>query len=636
MSTRARERQLLRPTDPGRDHIRGGEAASRPLTVLIYGDYLCPYCRRLRHVMERLRRALGDRMAYVYRHFPNERAHPGAELLSIGSEAAARQGRFWEMHDALFAREPPIDETALLEIAAALGLDMERFRSDLRDSALRRRMEEDLADGRRNGVTATPTIFIDGVRYDGAWDFHSMLEALERPVGARVQRTARAFANLPTSAALVLLAAGAAAVLCANSPLAPFYQRVIDAEFAVGPPAGLLSMSIANWCAEGLLAVFYLILGLEIRREMTAGSLADWRAAVAPALATIGAIAAPALFYRMLNPGPTAAGWSIPADTGIAFTLGVLALFGTRASAGLKVFVAAYAVADDILSILILALFYPHTLAPEWLLAGAAAIVAMVTFNRWRIYAVWPYLVATIGLWVSLHLAGVSGALSGIALAAFLPLRPAPRASPLLAQAATALAELEHAEHELKRAADPRRTVEQEPVWDWASRNLSAAADRLLSPAEKVERAVEPWSTYLVLPLFAFTAAGVSLRADLGTPLAPVVFAGTALGLAIAKPIGWIVATWAAAKMRIATLPADTSMLAFIGAGLLCGIGDPLSLFMADQAFQGDAYAPVAKIGVLAGSVLAAILGAIALSMSPEPVTTAAPQPTPEPSGGHA
>jgi NhaA family Na+:H+ antiporter len=622
MSAPSRERRLLKPVDPRRDHIRGGEAGSRPLTILIYGDFLCPYCRRLRLVLDRLRAALGERMVYVFRHFPNERAHPGAQLLSIAAEAAAGQGRYWQMYDALYGREPPIDESTLLEIAASLGLDMERFEGDRRDSILRQRVEEDLADGRRNGVTGTPTIFIDGVRYDGAWDFHSMLEALEQPVGARVQRTARAFANLPTSAGLVLLAAAAAAVVCANSPLASFYRRLVGAQFGVATPAGVLSLSIASWCAEGLLAIFFLILGLEIRRELAGGSLTDRRAAAAPLLAALGAVLAPALFYRALNSGPTAVGWSVPADTGIAFTLAVLALFGTRASAGLKVFVATYAVADDILAILILAFFYPHTLAPEWFLMGAAAIGAMALFNRWRIYAVWPYVAAAVSLWLALHLAGVSGALSGIVLAAFLPLRPAPKAAPLLAQAATALAELEHAEHELKRAGDPRRRLKQEPVWDWASRNLSAAAERLLSPAEKVESAVEPWSTYLVLPLFAFTAAGVSLHANFSTPHAPAVFTGTAFGLAVAKPLGWIVTAWVAAKMRLVKLPADTSALAFVGAGLLCGIGDPLSLLMADQAFQSDAYAAVAKIGVLAGSVLAAVLGAIALSLSPRPTTS--------------
>src|SRR5690348_9747456 len=139
--------------------------------------------------------------------------------------------------------------------------------------------------------------------------------------------------------------------------------------------------------------------------------------------------------------------------------------------------------------------------------------------------------------------------------------------------------------------------------------------------SERVESAVEPWSTYFVLPMFAFTAAGVSLHADFSTPHAAAVFAGTALGLALAKPIGWILTTWIAAKARIAAPPADASVLAFIGAGLLCGIGDPLSLLMADQAFQGGGYAAIAKIGVLAGSVLAAILGATVLSFTPEPLT---------------
>jgi Na+:H+ antiporter, NhaA family len=163
VSVRPAESRLLRPIDPGRDHTRGGDGRSRTFTVVMYGDYLCHYCRGLRAVLERLRRALGEREVYVFRHFPNERAHPGAELMSLGAEAAARQGRFWQMHDALYGHELPLDKTVLLEIAASLGLDMDRFNRDLADEQLRQRVEEDLADGRRNGVTATPTIFVDGV-----------------------------------------------------------------------------------------------------------------------------------------------------------------------------------------------------------------------------------------------------------------------------------------------------------------------------------------------------------------------------------------------------------------------------------------------------------------------------------------
>lgn len=613
----AGSRLLIRPIDSERDHVRGGGVGGRRPTVLIYGDFLCPYCRRLRQVLERLRRTLGEQLVYVFRHFPSERAHPGAELMALGSEAAGRQGRFWDVHDALYGHALPIDESVLLQVAESLGLDMERFRADLADPALRLRVEEDLADGRRNGVTGTPTIFIDGVRYDGAWDFYSMLEALQPPVGAQLKSTARAFANLPASAGIALLLAAAAAVACANGPWADVYHRFVSTPVDIGPAMGMLSLSVGEWCSEGLLAIFYLILGLEIRREMSGGALASWKSASTPVVAAIGGIVVPAALYAALNGGSSAAGWSVPADTGIAFTLGVLALFGTRASPELKVFIATYAVADDIFSLLILAIFYPHTVHLVWLLGCCAAIAALAVLNRWRVYTVWPYLVATVGLWLALHLTGVSGALSGIALAAFLPRRPAPMAGPLLAQAATALAALEHTENELLRMGDPRGRLEQEPVWGWASRNLSAAAERLLSPAERAQRAVEPWSTYFVLPVFAFTAAGIRLAADFSVPHAAAVFGAVVLGFALAKPAGIALASWVAAKARFGALPADTAPLAFLGASFLCGIGDPLSLLMADQAFGSHSYAAIAKIGVLAGSALAAILGATLLSFSP-------------------
>jgi len=246
----AAERRLLRPVDRRHDRMRGGPAGVRgQSTVLVYSDYLCPYCARLAPVLARLREALGDRLAYAYRQFPNERVHPGAEFLSRAAEAAGRQGKFWEMHDALFARSPALTEAIAYELAEKLGLDMARFKRDLDDPKLKKRIDEDIADGRHNGVTATPTIFVDGVRYDGAWDFYSMLEALERPVGARVQRTARAFANLPTSAGLVLLLAAAAALALANSPMAGMYNQFVGAQVAIGPVGGAMSLSVADWAS---------------------------------------------------------------------------------------------------------------------------------------------------------------------------------------------------------------------------------------------------------------------------------------------------------------------------------------------------------------------------------------------------
>lgn len=608
--------RLQRPIDSARDHVRGGRTSEGRVSIVVYGDFLCPYCRRLRHVLARLRQVFGERLAYVFRHFPNERAHPGAEFIARAAEAAATQGRFWEMHDRLYEREPPITESDTVEIVRGLGLDMESFNRDLETDETQRRVEEDRAEGRRNGVTGTPTLFVDGMRYDGAWDFYSMLEALERPLAERVQRSARVFASLPASGGLALLLAAAAAIVCANTPLAPYYRLLVDSSFSIGPPGSQLSLTVGAWFSEGLLAIFFLLVGLEIRREMTAGALADRRAAALPVVAAFGGVLAPAAIYLALNRGPTATGWSVPTATDVAFTLGILALLGERIPSGLRIFVAALAVVDDVLSVLTLAIFYPHAFDLTWLLASGAAIGIMFVLNRWRVYASWPYVVIAIALGLFLHAAGVHAALTGVILAACLPTRPAPAAGPLLAQAATALAALEHAESEASQAGSEQRRIEQEPIWDWASRNLSAASERLLSPADRIERTIAPWSAYVILPLFAFSATGVSLSVDLLSPDARPILVGVIMGLVIGKPLGISFASLLAIKSGIARAPDDVSVPSFIGAACLCGVGDTVALLMADQAFPQGPDSAIAKIGVLMGSTLAAALGAIVLAAS--------------------
>lgn len=608
--------QLLRPVDPARDHLRGGDAPGGVITLVVYSDFLCPYCQRLRAVIKRLRNVLGERLVYVFRHFPNERAHPGAEFMSRAAEAAGKQGRFWEMHDWLYDHERPLTQALVSDFARALGLDMDRFAADLDSDDTRAHVGDDLQEGRRNGVSGTPTFFVDGQRYDGAWDFHSMLEALERPVAAQIHRRARAFANLPASGGMVLIAAALLALLCANTPLAPYYRAFVEAPVGVGTAGSIFSLSVADWFSEGLLAIFFLLVGLEIRREMTSGRLADPRAAALPVIAAIGGMLAPAAIYLLINRGPAAAGWAVPTATDIAFVLGILALLGERVPPPLRVFIAALAVVDDVLSVLTLAVFYPHEFHAGWLIACAVAAGCLYVLNRARVYAGWPYLVVTAALWFTLHSAGVHGALAGIFLAAFLPTRPAPKPSFLLAQAATALAELDNAEAEAERAGnDAARDRVLEPVWDWALRNLSAASERLMSPAERVERAVAPWSTYLILPLFSFSATGILLTFDFTSPEGSHVFWGVLLGLLIGKPLGVLAASYAAIGAGIAKGPEDVSLRDFAGAACLCGIGDTVALLMADQAFPVAAAASVAKIGVLSGSVLAAILGSAIIAI---------------------
>jgi NhaA family Na+:H+ antiporter len=615
--------RLLRPIDAHRDHVRGVETEGA-IVVVGYQDFLCPYCRRLRQNYERLRQALGDRLVYAFRHFPNERAHPGALLAARGAEAAARQGRFFEMHDRLFDRDPPFGTQELVSIARELGLDVARFERDLDDPALLGRIEEDLSDGRKNGVTGTPTLFVDDLRYDGAWDFQSMLEGLERPIAARVHRTARVFASLPTSAGLVLLVAAVLGVLCANTPLAAIYERLMSAHVGVGPVGDMLLLTVRDWLSEGLLAGFFLVVGLELRRDMTSGPLAEWRAATLPIVAALGGVVVPALIYVGFNPGRTAGGWPIPTATDVAFTLGVLAVLGDRIPTSLRVFVAALAVVDDVSSVLTLAVLSPRAFAPIYGLGVLGTSLVLLAFNRARLYAVWPYLVVSVGLWFSLHALGVHPALAGVLLAVSLPTRPAPSAAPLLAQAATALAALEHAEREARREGRSESQLRGEPIWEWTIRNLSAATSRLLSPADRIERAVAPWSAYLILPMFAFSATGVRITTDFSSGGAGRIFAGIVVALVIGKPLGILLASGLAISGRIAVAPEGLSQRQLVGAACLCGIGDTMALLMADRAF-GPPEAEVAKLAVLVGSVIAGALGTIILRVRAVSATPSAP-----------
>jgi NhaA family Na+:H+ antiporter len=290
------------------------------------------------------------------------------------------------------------------------------------------------------------------------------------------------------------------------------------------------------------------------------------------------------------------------------------------------VLVAALAVVDDVISVVVLAVFYPHEFVPLWLLASVIAVLILFVLNRARAYWTLPYVAIGAVLWLSLHLAGIHAALSGILLAVFLPTWPKPSPIPLLAQAATALAALEHAEREARQTASPAARKVHEPVWDWASRNLSAASDRLLSPAERVERAVAPWSTYAILPLFAFSATGVDLGIDLSDPAALHIFAGIVLGLVVGKPVGIGVASLLATKTRLASGQGDITARLFVGAACLCGVGNTVALLLADQAFSAPTELAVAKTAILCGSVLSAALGVAIIATGARPIArTVAP-----------
>ncbi|HYE51717.1 MAG TPA: Na+/H+ antiporter NhaA [Azospirillaceae bacterium] len=367
----------------------------------------------------------------------------------------------------------------------------------------------------------------------------------------------RAFMDSEASGGLVLMAAAVLALLVANSPLAPAYFGALHAY--------VLGLSVEHWVNDGLMAVFFLLVGLEIKREFLDGQLASWPRRVLPGVAAAGGMAAPALVYVAFNAGTpdTLAGWAIPAATDIAFALGVLSLLGPRVPVSLKVFLTALAILDDLGAVVIIALFYTAELSLPALGLAGLVLAGLVALNRFGVERLWPYLALGVLLWASVLQSGVHATLAGVAVALTVPLRPAPG-----------------------RPDDPA------------------------SPLHRLEHGLHGWVAFLVIPVFGFANAGVSFAGvDAALLLGPVPL-GIALGLFVGKQVGVFGAAWAAVRLGWADVPAGATMGQVYGVALLCGIGFTMSLFIGALAFPGrPELVDAVKLGVLGGSVLSGLAG---------------------------
>lgn len=595
--------RLWPPVDPARDHISGPTEA--PVTLVEYGDYECLYCGRAHRGILRVRdERLPGKLRYVFRHLPNRRVHEHAQLAAEAAEAAAAQGKFWEMHEHLFTHQDALDRDSLVRAAATLGLDVEQFALALDSHADAARVDEDLASAEQSGAASTPTFFVDGRRYDGPWDIESLADAVSKPLGWRIRLLAERFAGLSASSGLLMLAGVVAALAWANSPWREGYRHLWEATMRLGIGSYALDLSLAHWVNEGLIVIFFLVVGLEIRRELTVGDLATPRRAALPIAAAIGGMLCPALIYLLFNSGgANAHGWGVPIGTDTAFALGILALLGRRVPLSLQVFVAAAAIADDVGSIVVIAFFYTTHIA--WASLGLAALLwgAALALNRSRIYRALPYAVIGVLMWLTVLRSGVHPTLAGVLLAFAIPTRSGPNAAALLAQTESILQGIEA----------PAIGEANETTYQTAVRALEQMVQRLLSPAQRLARDLQPWSSYVVLPIFAFANAGIELTVSPGDFLEPVSL-GIMFGLMFGKPLGIAFASWLAVRVGIATKPEDMRWSHVIGVGFLCGIGFTMAFFIAGVAFEDPRTLELAKLSILSVSVVAATLGSLILS----------------------
>ena len=381
--------------------------------------------------------------------------------------------------------------------------------------------------------------------------------------------TVRDFFRLEAAGGIVLVLAAAAAMAVANSPLLPAYSALVDMPFGVRLAEWSLDKPLLLWINDGLMAVFFLLIGLEIKREMRGGALSDPRQVALPLAAAAGGMAVPAAIYCLFNWSDATAlrGWAIPAATDIAFALGVLALLGSRVPIGAKLFLTAVAVFDDLGAIAIIAAFYTADLALPALALAVLALFTLAAMNRAGVASLGPYLVVGALLWLCVLESGVHATLAGVATALAVP------------------------------------------------RSARGAAPDAPGPLAILEHRLQPWVAFGILPIFAFANAGVSLDgaglASLGHPIT----LGVAAGLVFGKAIGVFGVTWLMLRAGLAPLPEGTDTGILFGVALICGIGFTMSLFIGMLAFPGPEQAAALRLGVIGGSLVAATLGATWLAV---------------------
>ncbi|TNH08864.1 Na+/H+ antiporter NhaA [Testudinibacter sp. TR-2022] len=376
------------------------------------------------------------------------------------------------------------------------------------------------------------------------------------------------FLKLESAGGITLLATSALALIFANSFLSPYYFELLNTPVVVQFGEQGIAKPFLLWVNDGLMAVFFVLVGLEVKREIVLGSLSSYQQAILPVLAALGGMVVPALVFTFFNFNDPVAmeGWAIPMATDIAFALGIMALLGKRVPLPLKIFLLALAIIDDLGAIIVIALFFAHGLSTEAMLGAGLSVIILIIMNRMRISALCAYLFVGMVLWICVLKSGVHATLAGVILGFTIPITAKDGSSPL----------------------------------------------------ESLEHALNPWSAFFILPIFAFANAGVPLGGVNLETLAGALPLGIMLGLLIGKPLGVFSFCFIAIKLKIAKLPLLVNLKHIFAVSVLCGIGFTMSMFLSGLAFEeaGESINTLSRIGILLGSTISAVLGLVLLRAS--------------------
>jgi Na+:H+ antiporter, NhaA family len=432
---------------------------------------------------------------------------------------------------------------------------------------------------------------------DALWRTGPVWLASDRALARYVGRPVASFLRVEAAGGIILLVAALVALAWANSSWAASYEALWSTQVGITVGDFALVGDLGHWVDDGLMAIFFFVVGLEIKYELVSGELREPRTAALPILAAFGGMVVPAAVYLALNAGgPGVHGWGVPMATDIAFALGVLALLGDRVPASARLFVLTLAIVDDIGAITVIAVFYTSDLSLGWLTVAVGLLVCVVALRRLRVWSISVYLLLGLAVWLATYQSGVHATIAGVAMGLLTP------AKPLLDQRTA---------RELVRERVPDQLDATE-----LSRYRFLLGETV-PVAERLERALHPWSSYVVLPIFALANAGIVLRGGVvGEALSSRVTVGVLLGLLVGKFVGVAGTSWLVVRWRIGRLPAGTGPLTMAGLAAVAGLGFTVSLFITGLAFDpGSALVDESKVGVLLGSLVAAGAAAVLLTV---------------------
>jgi len=429
----------------------------------------------------------------------------------------------------------------------------------------------------------------------------------------RVLAPFREFIRLEASGGIVLIVAAVVALAWANSPWSDSYFDLWSTYLTIGVGDHSLSNTLIHWVNDGLMVIFFFVVGLEIKRELLVGELASPRRAILPVAAAFGGAILPAGIFLLLNVGTDSSdGWGVPMATDIAFSLGVLALVGSRAPLALKVFLTAFAIIDDLIAVLVIAIFYTADLRMEYLALACAIFIALFATNRLDVQGPLLYGLLGLVLWFAFLKSGVHATIAGVLLAATIPARTRIDAERFL----------EVTDHQIarfRRAGIPGGSILTSQEHQAALHHIKDAIEHTESPLARFEHALLPWVAFAIVPVFALANAGVDLGADLEEAVTSSLTLGIVVGLIGGKLIGIFGVSYLAVRSGLTELPHGVTWRHIGGASLLGGIGFTMSLFIAGLAFEDPVLLDRAKIGILLASLIAGIAGYIVLRLVAEP-----------------